>query len=115
MAKIFPKDFLWGTASSSFQIEGTVPGDGRGDSIWDDFCRQPGKIADGSDGRIACDHIHRFREDVRLMAEAGFKAYRFSIAWPRILPEGRGAVNPKGLAFYHELVDELLAHGITPR
>lgn len=112
--KTFPSDFLWGTASSSFQIEGTEAGDGRGDSIWDVFCRQPGKIADGSDGRQACEHLKRWPEDVALMAQMGAKAYRFSIAWPRILPEGRGQINQKGVDFYKRLVDGLLERGIAP-
>ncbi|MCX6130775.1 MAG: family 1 glycosylhydrolase, partial [Proteobacteria bacterium] len=110
----FPKDFIWGAASSSFQIEGGDPADGRGPSIWDDFCLQPGKIKDGTDGQVACDHYHLYKQDVKILAELGAKAYRFSIAWPRILPKGTGAVNQKGLDFYRRLVDELLENGITP-
>jgi len=113
-ALTFPPDFLWGTATSSYQIEGAAREDGRGPSIWDDFCRLKDAIQDGSDGSVACDHYHRYREDVALMKQLGLKAYRFSIAWPRILPAGRGALNPKGLAFYDRLVDELLAAGIRP-
>ncbi|MFW7379678.1 MAG: GH1 family beta-glucosidase [Oligoflexus sp.] len=112
--KILPKDFIWGAASSSFQIEGSVPGDGRGPSIWDDFCQQKGAIADGSDGRQACMHYELWPQDVELLKELGAKAYRFSIAWPRILPEGRGSVNQKGLDFYQRLADGLLEKGITP-
>lgn len=112
--KTFPADFLWGTASSSFQIEGTEAGDGRGDSIWDEFCRQPGKIADGSDGKRACEHYKRWPEDVAMMARLGAKAYRFSIAWPRIFPDGRGQLNAKGMDFYKRLVDGLLEKSIAP-
>jgi beta-glucosidase len=110
----FPDGFVWGTATSSYQIEGAVDEDGRGPSIWDTFTKKPGTIEDGSSGDIACDHFHRYKEDVRLIAELGCKAYRFSIAWPRVFPNGDGAPNPKGLDFYHRLVDELLANGITP-
>jgi beta-glucosidase len=110
----FPENFLWGTATSSYQIEGAAREDGRGPSIWDDFCRLKDAIQDGSDGSVACDHYHRYREDVVLMKALGLKAYRFSIAWPRVLPAGRGAVNPKGIGFYDRLVDELLAAGIRP-
>ncbi len=110
----FPPGFLWGTATSSYQIEGAANEDGRGRSIWDDFCRYKDAIVDGSDGSVACDHYHRYRDDVALMKQLGLKAYRFSIAWPRILPEGRGAINPKGVAFYDRLVDELLAANICP-
>jgi beta-glucosidase len=109
-----PADFLWGTATSSYQIEGAVNEDGRGPSIWDDFSHTPGKVKDGGTGDVACDHYHLYRDDVALMKSLGFGAYRFSIAWPRVLPTGEGAVNPKGLDFYNRLVDELLANGITP-
>ncbi len=112
--KMFPSDFVWGTASSSYQIEGTEAGDGRGPSIWDEFCREPGKIADGSDGNIACEHYKRWPQDIALMAELGAKAYRFSIAWPRIFPSGRGHLNEKGMDFYKQLVDGLLEKGIKP-
>lgn len=111
---VFPKDFVWGAASSSFQIEGTVPGDGRGRSIWDDFCDEPGRIADASNGTVACRHLELYAKDVDLLADLGVKAYRFSIAWPRILPDGRGRVNEAGVDFYERLVDRLLAKGITP-
>lgn len=110
----FPKDFLWGTATSSYQIEGAVNEDGRGQSIWDTFTRKPGAISDKSTGDIACDHYHRYKEDVQLMKSLGAKAYRFSIAWPRVFPDGAGTPNPKGLDFYDRLLDELLANGIEP-
>lgn len=110
----FSKDFAWGAATSSYQIEGAAYEDGKGLSIWDEFCKEPGRVFRGHTGDVACDHYHRYKEDVRLMAEMGLKAYRFSISWPRILPMGTGEVNPKGVQFYSDLVDELLAHGITP-
>ena len=110
----FPKDFIWGTATASFQIEGAWDEDGKSPSIWDEFCEQPGAISDHSNGRIACDHYHRFREDVALMADRGIRNYRFSVSWPRILPEGTGKVNEAGVAFYNELIDCLLEHGIRP-
>jgi beta-glucosidase len=110
----FPKNFVWGAATSAYQIEGAVNEDGRGASIWDRFTRLPGKIIDKSTADIANDHYHRYKEDVRLIKELGAKAYRFSIAWPRVFPEGSGAPNPKGLDFYQRLLDELLANGIEP-
>jgi beta-glucosidase len=110
----FPDNFLWGTATASYQIEGAWDEDGKGESIWDRFSHTPRKIKHGDTGDVACDHYHRYADDVRLMADLGMKAYRFSIGWPRILPAGRGAVNPKGLDFYSRLVDELLAANITP-
>ena len=110
----FGPDFVWGVATSAFQIEGASETDGRGLSIWDTFCRQPGVIADGSDGRIACDHYHRLDSDLDLIADLGVTAYRFSIAWPRVQPLGQGAWNPAGLAFYDRLVDGLLARGVQP-
>jgi len=110
----FPKNFAWGTATSSYQIEGAVDEDGRGASIWDKFSHTPGKIADGTTGDRANEHYHRYKEDVQLIKELGVRAYRFSIAWPRVFPDGSGKPNPKGLDFYHRLVDELLAHGIEP-
>jgi beta-glucosidase len=110
----FPKNFVWGTATSAYQIEGAVNEDGRGASIWDSFTRLPGKIIDKSTADIANDHYHRYKEDVRLIKDLGAKAYRFSIAWPRVFPEGSGAPNPKGLDFYQRLLDELLANGIEP-
>lgn len=110
----FAKDFLWGTATSSFQIEGGWQDEGKGPSIWDDFCTEPGRIKDASDGKVACDHFHRFREDVLLMADMGVKNYRFSISWPRVIPDGVGEVNEAGLSFYDQLVDCLLENGIRP-
>lgn len=110
----FPPDFLWGMATSAFQIEGAAREDGRGESIWDRFCCVPGAIATGENGDVACDHYHRYEEDIRLMAELGVRAYRFSIAWPRILPSGRGRIESRGLDFYNRLVDALLTHGIQP-
>ncbi|HTG24884.1 MAG TPA: family 1 glycosylhydrolase, partial [Reyranella sp.] len=110
----FPKGFRWGTATSAYQIEGATQEDGRGASIWDTFSRLSGKIRDGDNADIADDHYHRYKEDVALMKALGVSTYRFSIAWPRLFPEGRGAPNPKGLAFYDRLVDELLANGIVP-
>jgi beta-glucosidase len=113
-ARVFPKGFVWGAATAAYQIEGAVSEDGRGESIWDRFCRTPGNILGAATGEVACDHYHRWREDVALMKRIGLKAYRFSIAWPRVFPEGRGAVNPKGLEFYSNLVDALLENGIEP-
>lgn len=110
----FPSDFLWGAATSAYQIEGATDQGGRGTSIWDTFSATPGKVRGGDSGAIACDFYNRYREDVALMRELGLDAFRFSIAWPRILPEGRGAVNAAGLDFYDRLVDELLAAGIQP-
>ena len=110
----FPKGFRWGTATSSYQVEGAVHEDGRGVSIWDSFAREPGRIHDGSNGDVSTDHYHRYKEDVALMKTMGADVYRFSIAWPRVFPDGLGAPNPKGLAFYDRLVDELLAQGIEP-
>lgn len=108
----YPRDFIWGAATSCFQIEGAA--DSRGDSIWDEFCRKSGAISDGTDGRVACEHVKRFSQDVAMMRELGLQAYRFSISWPRVLPEGRGAVDEAGLDFYSRLVDCLLDAGITP-
>ena len=110
----FPEGFRWGTATSAYQIEGATQEDGRGVSIWDTFARLPGKIRDGANADIADDHYHLYKEDVALMKAMGVSTYRFSIAWPRLFPEGRGVANPKGLAFYDRLVDELLANGIEP-
>ncbi|MEA2838247.1 MAG: beta-glucosidase [Bradyrhizobium sp.] len=110
----FPKGFVWGTATSSYQIEGAVSEDGRGRSIWDTFAHTPGKIQDRSNADRANDHYHRYKEDVGLIRELGARAYRFSIAWPRVFPKGGGAPNPKGLDFYDRLVDELLKAGIEP-
>ncbi len=113
-ATLFPSSFLWGTATSAYQIEGSPLADGAGPSIWHRFVRTPGLVANGDTGDIACDHYRRFASDVALMKELGFNAYRFSIAWGRVLPEGRGRVNPLGLGFYERLVDALLAAGIQP-
>jgi beta-glucosidase len=110
----FPNEFLWGTATSSYQIEGAVKEDGRGPSIWDRFTHLPGKIIDRTTGDVANDHYHRYKEDVQLIKSLGAKAYRFSIAWPRIFPTGSGTPNAKGLDFYQRLLDELLANGIEP-
>jgi len=110
----FSPGFVWGTATASYQIEGATSEGGRLPSIWDAFSRRPGAIADGSTGDVADDHYHRFREDVALMADLGLDAYRFSLAWPRIQPGGRGGVNRAGVDFYRRLVDALLEHGITP-
>jgi beta-glucosidase len=110
----FDRDFVWGTATSSYQIEGAPKEDGKGPSIWDALCAVPGAIADASTGDVACDHYHRVKEDVQLMRRLGVDAYRFSISWPRVLPEGVGAVNQRGLAFYDRLVDRLLEAGIIP-
>jgi beta-glucosidase len=105
---------VWGAATAAYQTEGAATEDGRGESIWDRFTTLPGRVANGDTGRVACDSYHRYPEDVRLMRELGLNAYRFSIAWPRIVPEGRGGVNAAGLDFYDRLVDELLANGIEP-
>jgi beta-glucosidase len=110
----FPPDFVWGTATASYQIEGATDVDGRGRTIWDAFTRVPGAIADGQTGDLADDHYRRFREDVQIMADLGVNAYRFSIAWSRIQGDGAGPANPKGLAFYRQLSEALLERGITP-
>ena len=110
----FPKDFLWGTATASYQIEGAWNESGKGESIWDRFAHTPGNVKNGDTGDIACDHYHRWLEDVELMKSLNLQAYRFSISWPRILPNGRGQINQAGLDFYSRLVDGLLAAGITP-
>ncbi|MDD6143429.1 MAG: GH1 family beta-glucosidase [bacterium] len=110
----FRKDFIWGAATASYQIEGAAYEDGRGSSVWDRFSHTPGKVLGGHTGDVACDHYHLYKDDVKLMQEMGIRNYRFSVAWPRILPEGTGEVNQKGLDFYDKLIDELLAHGIRP-
>ncbi len=110
----FPERFVWGVATSAFQIEGAADVDGKGPSIWDDFCRQPGAIADASDGVQACDHYHRWQDDLNLIASLGVDAYRFSVSWPRVRPGGAGSWNEKGLDFYERMVDGLLARGIKP-
>ena len=109
-----PATFVWGAAGSAYQVEGAVAEDGRGESIWDRFVSRPGAILNGDTGVVACDSYHRFGDDVRLMRELGLNSYRFSIAWPRILPSGRGPVNQAGLDFYDRLLDELLASDIEP-
>jgi beta-glucosidase len=111
---LFPPGFVWGVATSSFQIEGAAVEDGKGPSIWDRFCRVPGAIADASDGDIACNHYQRWAEDIELVAKLGVDAYRFSVSWPRVRPGGSGAWNEKGLAFYERLIDRLLERGIKP-
>jgi beta-glucosidase len=110
----FPPDFTWGVATSSYQIEGAAAEDGRTPSIWDTFCRKPGAVHNADNGDVACDHYHRMPQDVALIKSLGVDSYRFSVAWPRVQPGGRGPVNAKGLAFYDRLTDELLAAGIAP-
>ncbi len=114
LADRFPRGFVWGVATSAYQVEGAAHDDGRGDSIWDEFCRRPGAIKDGSSGEHACDHYHRIDEDIDLIASLGANAYRFSIAWPRVQPLGAGAWNERGFDFYDRLVDGLLERGIAP-
>lgn len=109
----FPKNFYFGTATAAYQVEGAAFEDGRGPSIWDVFSHTPGKTHNGETGDVACDHYHRYKEDVAIMAEIGLNAYRFSVSWPRVMPDGRN-VNRKGVDFYNRLVDELLEHNITP-
>lgn len=110
----FPEGFLWGAASASYQVEGAVNEDGRGESIWDRYCSVPDNVAKGESGETACDHYHRYKDDIALMKQAGLKAYRFSVSWPRIYPNGTGEINEKGLAFYVNLADELLKNEIEP-
>jgi beta-glucosidase len=110
----FPKGFYWGTATSAYQIEGAWDRDGKGESIWDRFSHTPGRIDGGDTGDVACDHYHRWREDLDLLKELGTNAYRFSVSWPRVLPEGRGGINQKGLDYYRRLVDGLRERGIEP-
>jgi beta-glucosidase len=110
----FPPDFVWGAATAAYQIEGATGEDGRGESIWDRFSHTPGRVRNGDTGDVACDHYHRYREDVALMADLGLGAYRFSVSWPRVLPQGKGRPNETGLDFYDRLVDELLALGVDP-
>lgn len=110
----FPKDFWWGAATAAYQIEGAADDDGRKPSVWDTFSRTPGRVKEGHTGDVACDHYHRFKEDMKLMADLGIKHYRFSISWPRVMPDGRGAVNEKGVDFYRRICDALQEHGITP-
>lgn len=113
-AHVFPPDFVWGVATSAFQIEGGATLDGKGPSIWDTFCRVPGAIADGSSGDTACDHVHRWAHDLDIVKDLGVDAYRFSVSWPRVQPDGMGEWNGKGLDFYERLVDGMVARGIQP-
>ncbi|MDZ5000953.1 family 1 glycosylhydrolase, partial [Clostridium perfringens] len=110
----FKDGFLWGSASAAYQVEGSYDIDGKGLSIWDKFTEIPGTTYKGTNGKVAVDHYHRYKEDIELMKEMGLKAYRFSIAWSRIYPKGRGEVNEKGLEFYDKLIDELIANEIKP-
>lgn len=110
----FPDGFVWGTATASYQIEGAVTAGGRAPSIWDTFSHKPGAVHNGDNGDVADDHYHRYREDVGLLADLGVTHYRFSLAWPRLQPDGKGPINTEGLDFYQRLVDELLAHDIQP-
>ncbi|MFW5976196.1 MAG: GH1 family beta-glucosidase, partial [Alkalispirochaetaceae bacterium] len=110
----FPEEFLWGVATASYQVEGAVHEEGRGESIWDRFCRTPGKVAHGHTGDVACDQYHRYEEDADLMRDLGVESYRFSIAWPRIQPDGKGAWNEKGFDYYKRLSDALMERGIRP-
>jgi beta-glucosidase len=109
-----PKGFVFGGATAAYQIEGAWNADGKGISIWDRFCRKPGAIIDGSSGDVACDHYHLWQDDIALMQALELVAYRFSISWSRVQPDGAGAANPAGLAFYDRLIDGLLAAGVTP-
>ena len=112
--KTFPENFLWGAATSAYQVEGSPLADGAGENIWHRFAHTPGRIRNGDPGDVACDHYRRWESDVELMQTLGLGAYRFSVAWARVLPDGCGRVNEKGLDFYRRLVDRLLARGITP-
>jgi beta-glucosidase len=110
----FPADFAWGAATAAYQVEGAASEDGRGESIWDRFCASPGKVANGDTGAVACDSYHRHHEDARLIGELGLDAFRLSISWSRVLPDGRGHVNGAGLDYYDRLVDDLLVAGVDP-
>ena len=110
----FASPFVWGAATASYQIEGATELDGRGRCVWDEFALQPGKVLNNDDGRRACDHYNLYPQDIALMKEIGLDAYRFSLAWPRILPSGEGKINPQGLAFYDRLIDELLENNLVP-
>lgn len=110
----FPDGFVWGTATASYQVEGAVTEDGRGPSIWDTFSAIPGNVVGGDTGQVACDHYHRWPQDLDLMSQLNIAAYRFSIAWPRVVPDGDGSINQFGLDHYSRLVDGLLERGITP-
>lgn len=113
-ASPFPDDFTWGVATAAYQVEGAAREDGRGASVWDVFAKKPGAVFEGHTGDVACDHYHRYKEDIALMKALGVTSYRFSVSWPRVLPEGVGTPNPKGIDFYSRLVDELLRNGIQP-
>src|SRR5580700_347544 len=113
VARVFPDGFLWGTATSAYQVEGGAQSDGRGPSVWDTFSHTPGKVRGGDTGDIACDSYHRYREDVALMASLGLTSYRFSISWPRVQPGGHGPANAQGLDYYRRLLDELAEQGIA--
>jgi beta-glucosidase len=110
----FPADFLWGAATAAYQIEGAAGADGRGRSIWDTFSHTPGRVRNGDTGAVAADHYHRYAEDIAPLASLGVRAYRFSVSWPRVQPDGRGPANQRGLDFYRRLVDPLVGHGIEP-
>lgn len=110
----FSKNFVWGAATSAYQIEGTASDSGKGMNIWDIYTKEPGNVFEGHTGEIACDHYHRFREDIAVMKEMGIKAYRFSIDWSRVLPEGKGRINEAGVKFYNNLIDALIEAGIEP-
>src|SRR5699024_3581707 len=110
----FPKEFLWGSASAAYQIEGAWDKDGKGPSVWDEFTKIPGKTYKGTNGEVSVDHYHRYKEDVELMAQMGLKAYRFSVSWSRIFPKGKGEINEAGIKFYENLVDELIKYNIEP-
>src|SRR3954471_3515610 len=110
----FPKDFVWGAATAAYQVEGAAREDGRGESVWDTFCRRPGAIAMDHNGDRSCDHYHRYKDDVAMMKDLGIKAYRFSVSWPRIFPTNSTSANGKGLDFYQRLIDELRNAGIQP-
>jgi len=114
MGLTFPDGFVWGAATSAYQVEGATREDGRGESVWDTFCRETGRVRDGDTGETAADHYHRYPADLDLMRDLGLRSYRFSIAWPRVMPSGSGPVNQRGLDFYRRVVDGLLERGITP-
>jgi beta-glucosidase len=110
----FPDNFAWGVATAAFQVEGASKEDGRGPSIWDTFCDTPGKVANGDNGEIACDHYHRYLDDIKIMQQIGVKTYRLSIAWPRLFPDGDTRREDRGFAFYDKLINALIAAGIEP-
>ena len=110
----YPTDFLWGASTASYQIEGAWNEDGKGLSVWDIFCEKQGAVKNGENGHIACDHYHRYKDDVALMKKLGLKAYRFSVSWSRIMPNGTGEINKKGIQFYNNLIDELIKNDIEP-